>query len=414
MDPGTIFTTLPLLPGLNSALRLGFYLFAGPDSRSEARKAWSKKYSTSHVELDRNDSPPFALDRMLGKGGFGQVHQIKLGKTVVALKRTWPRGRLRPQDTAEIKLLGKLSRDQHRHIVEVIGSYVLPGKTYTELGLLLWPVAQYDLSHLFGQIERNNELISRQCVISEEHTDTDALLELRAFSGLPAWKIQNANPDLNAAVQEANDRARARILSTLGCIATAVRYLHEHEIRHRDLKPSQILLSNNGLWLTDFGLSRDFSEEDTSVTSNGDRITIKYHAPERQAGKPCGRPEDIFGLGCIFLEIAIVASGQTRETVLGPGWTYNSWSYQAHLQDIEDCRVCCRPDDDVLGARLSTSAWQDLHKLTLSMLARDPKERPSISDVLRSLYQYYPRWICGYDIRPERPLFGDCCYVARV
>jgi serine/threonine protein kinase len=412
-------------------------------------------FPTSHAELGRNDDPPFTPGRLLGQGGFGQVHQVELGKTVVALKRTWiskrlqPQGKLRPQDTAEIELLKKLSRNQHRHIIEVIGSYVLPGKTHTELGILLWPIAQYDLSRLLGQIERNNELLSRQCVISAEHADTDALTELRAFSGLRArerhflemqdwemqdwemqdWEMQDwemqemgmqdwemycemqyANPDLNAFVLETNLPARARILSSLGCIATAVRYLHEHGIRHRDLKPSQVLLSNNGLWLTDFGLSRDFSEEETSATSNGDNITIKYHAPERQAGERCGRKEDIFGLGCIFLEMAIVASGQTREAVFGPGWEYNSWSYQAHLQDIE-AWVGRMPDEDVPGAKLSTSARQGLHKLALSMLERDPKERPAISDVLMSLYQHDPIWICGYDIKPERPFFGHCCSV---
>ena len=384
-------------------------------------------FPTSHAELGRNDGPPFAPGRLLGQGGFGQVHQVKLGKAVVALKRTWiskrlrPQGKLRPQDTAEIELLRKLSQDQHRHIIEVIGSYVLPEKTHTELGILLWPVAQYDLSRLLGQIEQNNELLSRQCVISKEHADTDALIELRAFIGLPAWEMQDANPDLNAVVLETNRRARARILSSPGCIATAISYLHEHGIRHRDLKPSQVLLSYNGLWLTDFGLSRDFSEEDTSATSNGDNITIKYHAPERQAGERCGRKEDIFGLGCIFLETAIVASGQTREAVFGPGWKKNSWSYEAHLQDIEAC-VGRMPDEDVPGSRLSTSAEQglhehalsmlaregkDLHKFALSMLARDPKERPSISDVLRSLRQYDPPWISKYDIL--RPFFGHCC-----
>lgn len=362
-------------------------------------------FPTSHAELGRNDDPPFAPGRLLGQGGFGQVHQVKLGKTVVALKRTWiskrlqPQGKLRQQDTAEIELLKKLSRNQHRHIIEVIGSYVLPGKTHTELGILLWPIAQYDLSRLLGQIERNNELLSRQCVISEEHVDTDALMELRAFSGLPAWEMQDANPDLNAAVLETSLPVRARILSSLGCITSAVRYLHEQGIRHRDL---------NGLWLTDFGLSRDFSEEDTSATSNGDNITIKYHAPERQAGERCGRKEDIFGLGCIFLEMAIVASGQTREAVFGPGWGYNSWSYQAHLQDIE-AWVGHMPDEGVPGLKLSTFAWRGLHYLALSMLARDPKERSSILDVLRSLYEHNLVSISRYAIRPERPLFGHCC-----
>ena len=396
---------------------------AEPNSRSEARKAWSKKYSTSHVELDRNDSPPFEPDGLLGQGGFGQVHQVNLGKTVVALKRTWiskrlrPQGKLRPQDTAEIELLRKVSRDQHRHIIEVIGSYVLPSKTHIELGLLLWPVAQYDLSRLLSQIEQNNESLSRhQYSISKEHAEMEALVELRAFCGLPAWELQDANANLDLpfgvikfGAMETIISAGARVICSVGCIATAVRYLHEHGIRHRDLKPSQVLLSNNGLWLTDFGLSRDFSEEDTSATSNGDRITTKYHAPERQAGEPCGRKEDIFGLGCIFLEMAVVASWKTREAVFGPGWKYNSWSYEAHLQDVE-AWVGSVPNEDVPDAIWPTPALHDLRKLAVSMLARDPKVRPSISDVLGSLY-LHSQWICGKDIRQERRFFGRCCSV---
>ncbi|KAF2024275.1 hypothetical protein EK21DRAFT_94206 [Setomelanomma holmii] len=59
-------------------------------------------------------------------------------------------------------------------------------------------------------------------------------------------------------------------------MARAVAFIHGHDIRHKDLKPSQILLSPDDLWLTDFGWSRDMSELSTSATSGGDRITVKF------------------------------------------------------------------------------------------------------------------------------------------
>jgi serine/threonine protein kinase len=45
--------------------------------------------------------------------------------------------------------------------------------------------------------------------------------------------------------------SQKRLFESFLCISSAVSYLHHNSIRHKDLKPSQILLSPNGLWLTD-------------------------------------------------------------------------------------------------------------------------------------------------------------------
>ncbi|OCL03634.1 kinase-like protein, partial [Glonium stellatum] len=95
-----------------------------------------------------------------------------------------------------------------------------------------------------------------------------------------------------------------RLLRSLGCLAGAVTYFHGEGIKHKDMKHSNVLLSRGGgLWVTDFESSTDFTYLTSSVTGEGERGTPKYFAPEVAARELCGRPADIFALGCVFLEI---------------------------------------------------------------------------------------------------------------
>lgn len=58
-----------------------------------------------------------------------------------------------------------------------------------------------------------------------------------------------------------------------GCLATAITYVHEQKVRHKDIKPGNILLSNGRVYLCDFGIARDWSMSDASTTE-GD--VLKY------------------------------------------------------------------------------------------------------------------------------------------
>lgn len=66
-----------------------------------------------------------------------------------------------------------------------------------------------------------------------------------------------------------------------GCLATAVQYLHSNKIRHKDIKPKNILVKGKEGLLTDFGTSKNWSD-DTKGTTSGTvpAWTKRYCAPE--------------------------------------------------------------------------------------------------------------------------------------
>ena len=80
----------------------------------------------------------------------------------------------------------------------------------------------------------------------------------------------------------------------------ALEYLHTLAIIHRDIKPENILFCSNGyIKLTDFGIARTWSPNNSNDTSG----TPGYMAPEVINAKPHGLVVDFWALGVIIYEL---------------------------------------------------------------------------------------------------------------
>jgi len=85
-------------------------------------------------------------------------------------------------------------------------------------------------------------------------------------------------------------------------IAYGVDHAHKNKIIHRDLRPSNILISEEGtVKITDFGTSAWLNSSQYAPTRIG---SPPYMAPEQFLGK-ASYPSDIYSLGCIFYEMLV-------------------------------------------------------------------------------------------------------------
>src|SRR3954470_18123579 len=85
-------------------------------------------------------------------------------------------------------------------------------------------------------------------------------------------------------------------------LADALGYVHERGLVHRDVKPANVLITEDGrVHLADFGIAR--LVDSAHQTRTGDVLgTPAYFAPEQVAGEPVGPPADVYALGIVLYE----------------------------------------------------------------------------------------------------------------
>lgn len=120
--------------------------------------------------------------------------------------------------------------------------------------------------------------------------------------------VTNLDAYLRADSTGVVDRLQWALLSKWkGCTRSALEYCHDLDIRHGDIKPSNILISSDQtIYLADFGSAQVKSLEQKAWTP-------KYCSPETAQHHTSGKAADIFSLGCVWVKMETVATGLSIE-----------------------------------------------------------------------------------------------------
>lgn len=189
-------------------------------------------------------------------------------------------------------------------------------------------------------------------------------LDAGEHDGLPYFVMEFVSGiDLSQLVRRVGPLPAQEACQIVRLAATALQYAHEQKVIHRDVKPSNLMITaESNIKLLDLGLAQilDLTVQESLTQANQALGTLAYMAPEQLSGRlPITQQSDIFSLGVTLHEL-LTGQRPFERSGLPP-----------LVSDLKSIR----PDIDA-----------ELNALVGSMLALSPAERPaSMSEVVARL-----------------------------
>jgi tetratricopeptide (TPR) repeat protein len=220
----------------------------------------------------------------------------------------------------------------------------------------------------------------QQILASLEHSHIARLLDAGATDeGVPYFVMEYVEGE---PIDRYCDRLALSIANRLTLFATVcdtVQYAHRHLVVHRDLKPTNILVTADGtIKLLDFGIAKLLDDADPArggTMTGVYPMTPEYASPEQVTGDPVTTASDVYALGLLLYELL---TGQRAHNLKAPS-----------LDEI--VRVVCRSEPDrpsaavgwletdpprrAARAKLRKELTGDLDQIVLAALRKEPERR---------------------------------------
>lgn len=158
------------------------------------------------------------------------------------------------------------------------------------------------------------------------------------------------------------------VVSVAMQIATGLAHAHHHGIIHRDIKPHNILITNEGrVKVTDFGIAQAMSS--VNLTQTGVVLgSVHYFSPEQARGVNVQAASDLYSLGVVMYEMIVGKQPFRGDTPISIA-----------LKQIQETPIPPR--------QYRPDLHRGLEQLVLQLLAKEPAQRPKSADDVVSILQ---------------------------